>query len=530
VIAGGLKLAKHALVLEHGAINQNPWLFNCQNGTLDLKSGQFRPHNSADLITHLAPVTYDPDATCPTWKRFLTEVFAGDTAMVDFIQRAFGWSLTGVVQDRALFFLYGAQGHNGKTTMVETMRDLLGTYGEESFGYARKVDVTTFMKSKNHEDNLRKAAQLTGARFVYSSEIDEEHRLNEQLIKDMTGGDTLEARRLYREAFNFKPTFKPWMYGNHKPEIRGTDDALWSRVKLIEFEVSFADRVDPMLPERLRQELPGILNWALTGCLAWQRDGLQTPEKVKAATAAYREEQDTIGQFIRERCQTGEEYMRCKASALYNAYRAWAENNGHPVLSQKRFGTYLTAHGYPPDDNATGRGIFRKRIALLEIPDDDDEGDDTAGPANLRSERLAGRNASNGAEKPHSTTPTANLPNLSSRKSPIETSHERLSGSKVSKVSNQGAESPYLVENVPDSAANLQSAKVSSHGPPCFACRGTVFWRNERGMAICARCHPQPHGKECEESEESAESPPRSLHLAHEAVEEHRRSREEGVL
>jgi len=242
------------------------------------------------------------------------------------MQRGIGWCLTGVVRDRALFFLHGEQGHNGKTTLVEIIRDLLGTVGEESFGYARKVDVTTFMKSKNYEDNLRKAAQLTGARFVYSSEIDEEHRLNEQLVKDMTGGDTIEARRLYREAFTFKPTFKPWMYGNHKPEIRGTDDALWSRVKLVPFAVSFADRVDLALPEKLREELPGILNWAIQGCLAWQRDGLQTPPKVQAATETYRKEQDTIGQFILERCQTDKDYVQCKASRLYTAYRSWAGN------------------------------------------------------------------------------------------------------------------------------------------------------------------------------------------------------------
>ena len=344
VIAGGLKLAKHDLLLDHTKINQNPWLFNCQNGTIDLETGTFRAHDPADLITHLAPVAYDPKATCPTWETFLHEVFDEDTELVAFLQRAIGWCLTGVVRDRALFFLHGDQGHNGKTTLVETVRDLLGTVGEESFGYARKVDVTTFMKSKNYEDNLRKAAQLTGARFVYSSEIDEEHRLNEQLIKDMTGGDTIEARRLYREAFTFKPTFKPWMYGNHKPEIRGTDDALWSRVKLVPFDVSFADRVDLDLPEKLRAELSGILNWAIAGCLAWHQSGLHTPVKVQTATAAYRKEQDTIGQFIAERCQTGEDYMQCKASRLYTAYRSWAEHNGQGVLSQKRFGTYLTAH------------------------------------------------------------------------------------------------------------------------------------------------------------------------------------------
>jgi putative DNA primase/helicase len=366
VIAAGLKLAKRDLLIEHDRIDSNPWLLNCQNGTIDLRTGMLQPHNPTDLITHLAPVTYDIHATCPTWEKFLGEVFDGDTAMVKFLQRALGWSLTGVVQDRALFFLYGSQGNNGKTTLVETYRDVLGTWGEESFGYARKVDVTTFMKSKTYDDNLRKVCQLAGARFTYSSEIDEEHRLNEQLIKDMTGGDTLEARRLYNEPFTFKPTFKPWMYGNHKPEIRGTDDALWSRVKLVPFEVSFADRIDLKLPDKLRAELSGILNWAIQGCLAWQQEGLKPPQKVQTATQGYREEQDTIGRFIRECCQTGKKYMTCKASRLYAAYERWAHDNNHEVLSQKRFGGYLTAHGYPGDDNATGGGIIRINIDLLK--------------------------------------------------------------------------------------------------------------------------------------------------------------------
>jgi putative DNA primase/helicase len=366
VIAAGLKLAKRDLLIEHDRIDSSPWLFNCQNGTIDLRTGQIQAHNPMDLITHLAPVTYDAHATCPTWEKFLGEVFKDDTEMVAFLQRALGWSLTGVVQDRALFFLYGSQGNNGKTTLVETYRDVLGTWGEESFGYARKVDVTTFMKSKNHDDNLRKVCQLAGARFTYSSEIDEEHRLNEQLIKDMTGGDTLEARRLYNEPFTFKPTFKPWMYGNHKPEIRGTDDALWSRVKLVPFEVCFVDRIDLTLPDKLRAELSGILNWAIQGCLAWQQEGLKPPERVQTATRQYREEQDTIGRFIRECCHTGEEYMQCKASILYAAYERWANDNNHEVLNQKRFGSYLTAHGYPSDENATGRGAIRKKIGLLK--------------------------------------------------------------------------------------------------------------------------------------------------------------------
>ena len=465
-IAAGLKLAKNALLLEHDKINADPWLFNCLSGTIDLRTGQPRPHDPHDLITHLAPVTYDPTATCPTWERFLYEVFAGDAAMVAFLQRAIGASLTGIVHDRALFLLYGAQGHNGKTTMVEVIRDLLGTSSEEGFGYARKVDVMTFMKSKNYEDNLRKAAQLAGARFVYSSEIDEEHRLNEQLIKDMTGGDTMEARRLYKEAFNFKPTFKPWLYGNHKPEIRGTDDALWGRVKLIEFPVSFADRVNTELPAQLRAELSGILNWAIEGCLAWRKDGLVPPDKVQMATQAYRQEQDVIGQFITECCDTGEDYMQCKASALYKAYQRWAEQTGAVDLGQKRFGTYLTAHGYPSDNNVTGRGAFRLKIALTPLAGDADEADEDWA-ATLRQARVATTKASNGAAKPHSRDQDATLATLTPEKSPYKEALGDFPGTKGSKGSNSPPDTNYPLEKEADSDATLQDAKGSS--PPAFS-------------------------------------------------------------
>lgn len=280
-IAAGLKLTKHALLIEYNTLNADPWLFNVQNGTIDLRTGKLRPHNPADLITFISPVAYDPAATCPTWTRFLSEVFAGDLEMVAFIQRGVGWSLTGVVKERALFFLHGNAGKNGKTTLVEAIMKLVGTCGESAYGYGRKVGAETFMKSRNSEDNQRKAATLAGPRFICTSEVDEDHRLDEQLVKDITGGDTLEGRRLYQEAFTFKPQFKPWMYGNHKPEIRGTDDAIWSRVRLIPFDVSFKGREDLDLADKLEAELPGILNWAIQGCLDWQRSGLQPPPKYR---------------------------------------------------------------------------------------------------------------------------------------------------------------------------------------------------------------------------------------------------------
>ena len=361
-IAAGLKLTKHALLIEYSTLNADPWLFNCQNGTVDLRTGTLRPHDPADLITFLSPVVFDAAATCPTWLRFLSEVFAGDMDMVAFIQRAVGWSLTGVVKERALFFLYGDSGKNGKTTMVETIMKLVGACGESSYGYGRKVSADTFMKSKNTEDNQRKAASLAGPRFVCTSEVDEEHRLNEQLIKDITGGDTLEGRRLYQEAFTFKPQFKPWMYGNHKPEIRGTDDAIWSRVRLVPFEVSFKGREDLELADKLEAELSGIFNWAIQGCLDWQRHGLQPPAKVQAATQAYRDEMDVFGPFIAECCVIHRN-AEVRANELWNAYKAWCAENGVKEQSQHKLGKYLNAKGTHIERS---NGIKRIGIGLLE--------------------------------------------------------------------------------------------------------------------------------------------------------------------
>lgn len=356
VISAGLKLSKHALLIEYAALNTNPMLFNCQNGTINLLTGELRPHDSADLITFISPVNYDPVATCPVFERFLSEVFAGDAEMVAFIKRAMGWSLTGVVKERALFFLHGNTGKNGKTTLIETIMKLTGISGESSYGYGRKVGADTFMRAKNSEDNQRKAATLAGPRFICTSEVDEDHRLNEQLVKDITGGDTLEGRRLYQEAFTFRPAFKPWMYGNHKPNIRGTDDAIWSRVKLIPFDVSFNGREDLDLPAKLEAELPGILNWAIRGCLDWQRGGLRPPAKVQAATQAYRDEMDVFGPFIAECCVVHPS-AAVRASELYSAYKAWCSENGTHELSQTKFGKYLTSKGFVTEKSSIARRL-----------------------------------------------------------------------------------------------------------------------------------------------------------------------------
>lgn len=363
VIFAGLQLSKYALLVDYSTLNADPWLFNVHNGTIDLRTGTLRSHHPHDLITFISPVAFDPTAICPTWERFLLEVFDNDIDMVDFIQRAVGWSLTGVVKERALFFLYGASGKNGKSTLVETIMKLVGVCGESSFGYGRKVTADTFMRSKNHEDNQRKAATLAGPRFICTSEVAETDKLNCQLTKDITGGDTIEGRKLYHEAFTFKPQFKPWMYGNHKPEIRDFEDnAVWTRVRMISFEVSFEGREDIHLPDKLEAELSGILNWSVRGCLDWQQNGLQPPAKVQAATSAYRAEMDIFAPFLEECCIVHKN-AEVWASDLWNAYKTWCADNGMKEQSQTRFGRYLTAKGFLPEKHPGGK-IKRAGIGL----------------------------------------------------------------------------------------------------------------------------------------------------------------------
>jgi P4 family phage/plasmid primase-like protien len=443
-LSGALKMAKAHLLVPDIKLDADPWLLNCANGTLNLRTGALLPPDPAHFITRLAPVMFDDTATCPTWERFLTEVFADDMEMVAFLQRGIGWCLTGVVQERALFFLYGPQGYNGKTTIVEGVQEVLGTCAEGHVGYARKVDAGTFMKSKNFEDNQRRAVSLHGPRFVYSSEVGEGQHLNVQLIKDITGNDTLEARRLYREAFTFKPTFKTWMYGNHKPVIHDTDDAIWDRVKLVEFEQSFKDRVDIELPGKIKAEISGILNWALVGCKAWIAGGLLPPAKVQASTKAYREEQDVFAPFLAEKClvRPGETSISVKASELYKTYKKWCDDNDSEVQKQVRFGNHLTSLGCPSDNNKTGRGARRLGIGLLVSPDntpDSDKVSATPGVAFATPLQPKGSSASvnNSAVNSNSATP-ATPETEKSRGKEISTQKGDSEGSRGSTMEKNG--------------------------------------------------------------------------------------------
>jgi putative DNA primase/helicase len=333
----------------------DPWLCTVKNGTIDLRTGQLRQHSPKDMITRLAPVVYDPAARCPNWLEFLNMIMLGRQSLVDFLKRAFGSSLTGITSDKAMFILYGPGGDNGKSTMIEVMEMVLGNY-------ARRTPVETFLKRR--EGSIpNDIARLRGVRFVWAAENDRGVRLAESLLKEMTGGDRMVARFMRSEFFEFMPAFKIWFATNHKPAIRG-DAAIWRRLKLIPFDYTIPKEKQKRRHEVMamfRDELPGILNWAIEGCLEWQRDGLGVPEEVVNATREYETEQDTFSMFLEEKCVRVPS-ARMSSLTLYREYKIWAEQYGESPVSHKTFASLMSERSFAK--TKTRYGAIYAGIAL----------------------------------------------------------------------------------------------------------------------------------------------------------------------
>lgn len=337
-------------------LDRDKWLFNVLNGTLDLRTGKLHPHRRADLITKVAPVKYDPDVFYPTWWEFLKQITAGSDELMDFLQKAVGYALTGSTREQCIFFLYGL-GANGKSTFLDVIQTLLGDY-------AKRAAMETFLVKK-FQPIPNDLADLRGARLVSGVEAEAGRRLAESLIKELSGGDAIKARFLYTEFFSFKPEFKLFLAVNHKPIIRGTDHAIWRRIRLIPFTVQIPEeQQDKNLPQTLKEELPGILNWAIEGCMKWQNDGLTPPQAVQEATLGYREEMDLLGDFIASRCVVAPG-ASALSSELYKVYTEWAEESGEKrPLSQTAFGISLTERGFV-SGRGTGGKMVRAGIGLL---------------------------------------------------------------------------------------------------------------------------------------------------------------------
>lgn len=311
-------------------------MFNVQNGVLKLRSAKLCDHERARLITRLAGASYNPDATAPTWLRFLDDVTGGDKDLQNYLQCMVGYMLTGSTREQCIFFLYG-DGSNGKSTFLEILAELLGTY-------AMNAQSDTITARRSSDGPRTDIARLKGARLVTISECPADVWLDEAIVKQLTGGDVVTARYLYGREFEFRPEFKLIMATNYKPRIRGTDSGIWRRIRLVPFTQRIPEeKQDLQLPDKLRAELPGILNWALEGLCQWmqsssggKRRGLPHCAAVDSATAEYRGEQDRLKQFLDDCTEAAPGYT-IQAGLLYQVYRKWCEENGerYPLTGNK---------------------------------------------------------------------------------------------------------------------------------------------------------------------------------------------------
>jgi P4 family phage/plasmid primase-like protien len=342
--AGALKFAaaiQDSVVLSSD-FDTDPFLLNCLNGTIDLRTGELRPHDRKDRMLKLAPVEYDPGATCPRWEQFLHEVFEPHPDVLPWIQKAVGYSLTASVREQVFFLCWG-RGCNGKGTLLNTIAEMLGDY-------ALAMDIRALADAQGRPDSPSEhIAGLHGARFAKAEEPSDNFVMNENLIKWLTGDDLL----LYQNSFGFHPTHKIWIVSNPKPVIRGTDIAIWRRVRFIPFEACFVGREDKALREKLRAEMPGILRWAVAGAVRWYREGLGDCDTVVEATQAYRDECDQVSRFVTECCYVGPTAY-AKARPLYQAYRDWATSCGEHPMSDKKFSARMMDRGFQKKHTETG--------------------------------------------------------------------------------------------------------------------------------------------------------------------------------
>jgi putative DNA primase/helicase len=354
-----LTLAKTESPLDPKELDANPFLFNVANGTIDLQTGTLVPHSKHHRITKITSVAFDSSATCPKWRNFLQEVTGGSKEVQDYIQKVVGYCMTGVTKEQCFWILFGL-GANGKSTFIDVLKKVLGEYG-------RSADISTFTykQSENIRNDL---ARLFDARLVTSVEIQEGKLLDESVVKQVTGGDPVTCRFLFKEHFEYVPKWKLFMVVNHLPHINGTDHGIWRRIKCVPFLVQFTgEKIDRDLPSKLDLELPGILNWAVEGCLKWQKEGLDTPLEILAAGNEYRANEDYIEDFLNDHTEKGKD-LRVGATPLFSRFVELQHRIGQRVMSQKQFAQKLEIKGFKKARGHEGR-VFYLGLDLKPKPE-----------------------------------------------------------------------------------------------------------------------------------------------------------------
>jgi putative DNA primase/helicase len=337
------------------SMDADSWLLNCTNGTLNLKTVILQPARPQDLITKMASVDYDVEASCALWERTLLSVCCDDLELVRYMQRVFGYALTGQTTEQVMFIFNGS-GSNGKDTILNRIKKIMGSYA----GLAAPSLLMVSRGSRHPTET----ADLFSIRLAIASESNENGRLNETLIKQLTGSEKLKARKMRQDFFEFPALFKLVLMTNHRPVIEGSDYAIWRRIHLVPFNAVYKKGVnrDDTLPARLDQELPGILRWCVQGCLEWQRIGLQPPEVVQQATQQYKADQDVLAQFFDEKCVIKPQ-AQVTAKTFYSTYEQWCSENGERSKSQTWLWPKLQERGIEKDK--TRMGMNYRGIGLL---------------------------------------------------------------------------------------------------------------------------------------------------------------------
>jgi putative DNA primase/helicase len=339
------KLARPYLEISASALDADPFKFNVQNGTLIVRRDEgdyimIKPHEPLDLISKIAPVAYDPAATCPVYDRFLEEV-QPDAKVRRFLHQWGGLSLTGDTSEQKMVVFWG-KGANGKSTLLETWAAVAGDY-------TKSIMIESFLdqgRARRGGEPTPDLAMLAGVRFLRTSEPERGAKLSEALIKLITGGDAMQVRHLNRDFFELRPQFKLTMSGNYRPEIRGSDEGIWRRVALVPWTVTIPpEKRDPHLGDKLRREGSGILNRLLDGLRDWLDNGLVLPDEVAAATAAYRSDSDPLGRFLAA-CVVMKVGGKVQSSVLYAAFVEWTKANGESEWKQAGFSRSMTERGY----------------------------------------------------------------------------------------------------------------------------------------------------------------------------------------